>query len=329
MKEKFFAYSPYLVFLGIFTALFLFCKALFLYLLPFIISLLIAVVMRPLYQFLKKKFAFQPAFSATVITLLIFSVMLAVLGFVFYMIVRELLGFFTENAALIEKIVDDLNLTDRLNTMLFSGDFMEKLSFVLSNVAKTVPAVITFFIFAFVSSVYFLNHIGDLKNAFLKRLPAQNREVVRATLDTAYLLVRKFIRSYMILYLITFVEAAFIFILTEIPYPLVFAFLAAVADLLPVLGPGAVYVPIVVLAGLKGHYLTAGTLGVFYLITVIIRQVLEPKIVSDSVKISSMFILAAIYFSVVSMNVWVLFYMLLLVLTYKILTEARILDPLF
>ena len=57
----------------------------------------------------------------------------------------------------------------------------------------------------------------------------------------------------------------------------------------------------------------------------ILRQILEPKIVSDTVKVHPLAVMGAIYFSIVAMNIWILFYVVLLFLVYKVLTQAGVL----
>ena len=185
--------------------------------------------------------------------------------------------------------------------------------------------MITFSVITFALSVYFLNRLTKLKVLLLERFQGESREKLKRVLDNAYLTVRRFIRSYMILYVITFVEAVFVFFLTKTPYPLVYAFITALADLLPVLGPGTVYLPIAVWHILSGRYIEGITIAVFFLITVVIRQIIEPKIVSDTVKISPIIVLSGLYFSIVSMNFFLLFYIVILVLLLKILKASKVL----
>ena len=111
-----------------------------------------------------------------------------------------------------------------------------------------------------------------------------------------------------------------------VEYPLAFAFITAIADILPVLGPGVVYIPLAISFILYKNYLAGVTLIVFFLITVIIRQVIEPKIVSDGVKLHPLVVLSAIYFSIVSMNIWVLFYVVSIFLSFKVLDTAGAFD---
>ena len=128
------------------------------------------------------------------------------------------------------------------------------------------------------------------------------------------------------MYAITFVEAVFIFYLTGVEYPIAFAFVTAVADILPILGPGTVYVPLAVAFILQENYIGGVILLIYFLLTVIIRQILEPRIVSDQVKVHPLVVLSAIYFSIVSMNIWVLFYVISIFIAYRVLNTARVFE---
>lgn len=326
MKEFIQRYSPYIKFLLLYTLLFLIVTKLILFFLPFLISLAIAVVMKPVYDYLKRKFSFQPAFCATAITLLIFAVFLSLFIFLLYLIIRELIRLIAENKEFFSSILGSFNSFEKIYSMLLSGDMFPRVSGFAVSVVRIVPLLITFVIVSFVLTIFFLNHLSDLKRRFLIRLQSEKREKAASVLDNGYLMVRRFFRSYLILYVITFIEAIFIFFLTHTPYPLVFGLIAAVADLLPVLGPGAVYIPLSVVHMLRGDLLPAVTLLVFYLITIVIRQIIEPKIVSDAVKLRPVLIFSAVYFSVVSMNIWILFYIITLALLYRIFKASGVLS---
>ena len=78
MKSLLLKYKPQLTFFFVFTLGFFLVKILFVYLLPFIIGVVVSLLMYPIYRFMKKRLSFKPAFSATVITLFIFSVVLSI-----------------------------------------------------------------------------------------------------------------------------------------------------------------------------------------------------------------------------------------------------------
>ena len=325
MKERLMRHRPLVTCFLIYSAVFVVLARFALYAMPFVIALVIAVVMKPLHDLLRRHFRFRPAFSATVITLLIFGILAATAAFLLYLIIRQAVSLFETYGYLVEDFFASPELFNRLRDAALNGNLIGTLTDVAASLFRAVPLVITFLIITFALTVFFLNHLRGIRRFILARVGEERVKPASAVLSAAYRLVRRFIRSYLILYLITFIEAVFIFYLTEVPYPLAFAFITAVADILPVLGPGTVYLPFAAVFILQKNYIAGITLAVFFLVTVVLRQILEPRLVSDNVKVHPLVILAAIYFSIAAMNLWVLFYIVIMFLGYKVLCEAGVL----
>ena len=318
-------YKPELTAFFIYTALFFVLTRFIIFVLPFIISLVISVVMKPLYDMLRRRFLFRSAFTATAISLLVFGALLAIAGFLLYLVALQAISLFERYGYLIRDYVNSPELFDSIRDSLLSGDLLSTVSDVAVSLFRVVPLAITFFIITFALTIFFLNNLSRLKNALLSRFQGEIHDKLSKAFSTAYMLVRRFIRSYLILYIITFIEAVFIFYLTGVDYPLAFAFITAVADVLPVLGPGTVYVPFAIIFILQKNYIQGITLLVFFLITIILRQILEPRIVSDTVKVHPLVIMAAIYFSIAAMDIWVLFYVVIMFLLFKVLRLSDVL----
>lgn len=293
---------------------------------PLIISLIIAVVMKPLYDYFRSKFAFRSTFAATVITVFIFGIALAIVGFLLYLILLQAVKLFDLYGYLIEDYVNSPELFNNLRDALMSGNLLGTVTDIASTLFRVIPLVIIFVVITFSLTVFFLHRLTSLRDAILDRVGDARREILSKVFSNAYLLVRRFIRSYMVLYVITFIEAAFIFYLTGVEYPLPFAFITAVADILPILGPGTVYLPFTVIFILQKNYLAGITILVFFLLTAILRQIMEPKIVSDSVKVHPLIVMTGIYLSIAAMNLWLLFYVVLLFLLYKVLSVSGVFD---
>ena len=284
--------------------------------------------MFPVYNFMKKRLSFKPSFSSTVITLFLFLILLTVVFFVCYLIVKESYYLYINNKSIFDRYLRDIDYTAIMNNFdMFSGVF-SKISDTAFSLVKIIPLSITLVLISFVSTVFFINNLPKFVYMLNLRFSEKNSETFCAVVDKSCEIMRKFIKSYLILYTLTFIESVFIFSLVGLDYVLVFAFLAAVSDLLPILGPGAVYLPIAVVKAVSGDYLSATTLAIFWAIVVIIRQIIEPKILSDNIKIHPLILFTALYFSVVSSNLWVLFYIMLLSIAYKIFVEAGIFEPL-
>ena len=323
MKARCFRGRPRLVFLIGYTLLYILAVQAAAFVLPFVLSLLISVLMKPLYDYLRERFCFRSSFAATALTLLVFCIVFAVIGIILFFAVSQTLSLLEEYRGVIAEYVRSPVLFDTIKENLVSGNLVNIASSVAAALFHAVPLAITFVIVSFALTVFFLHHIGELRDRLVRRA-GEYGDVLGRVLRIGGGTVRKLIRSYLILYAITFAEAVFVFFLTGVDYPLAFAFVTAVADILPILGPGTVYVPLAIVFILQKNYINGVILLGFFLLTVVIRQIIEPRIVSDSVKIHPLAVLTAIYFSIVSMNIWVLFYVIGLLICYRVLNCAGV-----
>lgn len=329
LKELFIRYKPQFNYLLIYTLTFILVKHFFLYCLPFIIGGTISLLMYPVYRFMKTRLFFKSSFSAMVITFFIFSVIIAIVLFVAYLLVSESLNLYHNNISFFNKYIKGIRFPDLITSISSNGDMVTKISDTAFSIVRIIPIVITLIIISFVSTVSIINNLSGIKNAVKSKLSDKHAERFEMVVSKSRCIFKKYIRSYLFIYTLTFIESLFIFKLIDIEYVFVFAFLAAVSDFLPVLGPGTVYIPIAVIKFISGEYLSGVTLFIFWAIVVIIRQIIEPKIVSDTIKIHPLVILSALYFSIVSSNVWLFFYITFIVVIYQILIESAIFEPVF
>lgn len=325
MKTRFFSGKPRLVFFLCYTLLFVLAVQAAAFVLPFVLSLFTAVLMKPLYDYLRIKFSFRSSFAATALTLLVFGVVFAVIGIILFLAISQALSLLEDYRGVITDLFRSPALFDTLKETVISGNLMNTVTSVASALFHAVPLGITFVIVTFALTVFFLHHLGDLRDNLLHRA-GEYSNVLGNVMHIAGDTLRRLIRSYLILYAITFAEAVFIFYVTGVEYPIAFAFVTAVADVLPILGPGTVYVPFTIVFILQKNYISGVILLVYFLLTVVLRQILEPRIVSDQVKVHPLVVLSAIYFSIVSMNIWVLFYVVSIFIAYRILDTAHVFD---
>lgn len=325
MKTRFFSGKPRLVFFLCYTLLFVLAVQAAAFVLPFVLSLFTAVLMKPLYDYLRIKFSFQSSFAATALTLLVFGVVFAVIGIILFLAISQALSLLEDYRGVIADLFRSPALFDTLKETVISGNLLNTVTSVASALFHAVPLGITFVIVTFALTVFFLHHLGDLRDNLLHRA-GEYSNVLGNVMHIAGDTLRRLIRSYLILYAITFAEAVFIFYVTGVEYPIAFAFVTAVADVLPILGPGTVYVPFAIVFILQKNYISGVILLVYFLLTVVLRQILEPRIVSDQVKVHPLVVLSAIYFSIVSMNIWVLFYVVSIFIAYRILDTAHVFD---
>lgn len=94
----------------------------------------------------------------------------------------------------------------------------------------------------------------------------------------------------------------FLFVKPE--YALLLGIGVAVLDAFPVLGSGLVLVPWAVICLLKGSYAQTAILAVIYVLCVLVREGLEPKLLGNRIGIPALYTLMAVYVGVELFGVW-------------------------
>ena len=81
----------------------------------------------------------------------------------------------------------------------------------------------------------------------------------------------------------------------NVKYPLLIALITAFVDALPILGSGTVLVPWAIISALDGDINLGVALVVLWIIMCVVRQFIEPKVVSNKLGIHPIFTLIAMY----------------------------------
>jgi len=105
----------------------------------------------------------------------------------------------------------------------------------------------------------------------------------------------KYLRACLYLMAITFAELFCGFLILKIDYAFTIALLCALADLLPVIGVGTILIPWALVLILGGSYFRGVGLLIVWGVTAVVRQVLEPRIVGQSIGLDPLTTLAAMY----------------------------------
>jgi sporulation integral membrane protein YtvI len=104
-----------------------------------------------------------------------------------------------------------------------------------------------------------------------------------------------YLRSYSLILLITFAEIFFGLSILGVEYSLLVAAITAIVDILPVLGVGVILLPWALFALItKDIFLGVGLL-ILYVVTVVVRQFIEPRIVGENLGLHPLLTLAAFY----------------------------------
>lgn len=176
-----------------------------------------------------------------------------------------------------------------------AGTVSERLSSVLVAAFGSLPAALLFAVTLLLSCCYFSADDGRLARAVVSRLPAPLRERLPRLRAQLGGFARKWLRAYLLLMLITFLEIFAGLSLLRVRYAFLIALLVAVVDFLPVLGSGTILVPWAIFCLLSGSVRRGLGLAVLWGVSVIVHEVCEPRLLGRSLGIHPLLSLFAMY----------------------------------
>lgn len=353
-KSQFVRLKPLLIFLAAYTAAFYLFTITFKYTFPFIAGFLLALLIQPVIRWLKSRLRFSQGSAAAVATLLVYLVLFGLLFLAGYWLIYEISQLIAKISAISASQMN--NITAPLNAWLdrlgndvknIDSNFIAENQEKIINIAKTgmdvatkilsgalhfltsLPAIFTMFIVMILSTYFFSKDMESIKRFTAGLFTKSAGKGIKNISKQSKNMSGKYICSYLLIYFITFVETLIVFIALGVHYPLVIAIITGIADVLPVLGPGTIYIPLSIIYLVQGDIFRAVALIVCWLLITAIRQVIEPKIVSSSINIHPLTMLAAIYFALVAGNFWILIYFSVLLILYKVLTQTGYLPHMF
>lgn len=195
-------------------------------------------------------------------------------------IVKEFLGQYDIAAA--EQIDDWFrDLSSEIITLITS--FSTSAVKFISGVAAGMPSLILKIVLTVISTFYFSLDF-DRIIAFLRSLlPKKALGMLHSLKEKGQKSLGVFVRSYILVFLMTFAELSLGFAILRLPYPALLGIVVAVVDILPVLGTGLVLLPWALICVIIGNYFLGIGLLVLYIAITVIRNIVEPKLVGEQI----------------------------------------------
>jgi sporulation integral membrane protein YtvI len=320
------------------------------YTLPFVLAFIFALILQKPTKFMVKKFKIKNSISAILTTFLFFAIIILIttLGIISLtneaiQLVKNTQVYIIQNSNLIDKYMNILkNSYERVDPYIIDtiksnmSSSISKLSNITAqiitsivtwiiNFFSSIPSIIMIIVFTFLSTYFFTRDLTSAKKKFLHIIPSgSTNKVLYMYSETKKMLVN-YVLSYSIVVSITFLETLIGFSIFGVKYALILSILSAIFDVLPVLGTATVYIPIAIYYALYNNWIKAIGILILYAVVFIIRQILEPKIVSSSLGLHPVAILAAIFIGLKINGIAGMFYCMFLVIFYSILKTIKIL----
>lgn len=175
------------------------------------------------------------------------------------------------------------------------GEFASPTVEAAGFVARSIPGLLVYFVVIILSAYFFLKDREHLLRSARRYLPkwAENYSVYLKC-EVRHLIGSYFMAQFKIMAVVWFVLTAG-FLVLGIGYAPLWAILIALLDFLPVFGTGTVLIPWALIKLLGGGYAFAAGLALIYVLTQVIRQLVQPKLVGDSMGLNPLMTLFLLY----------------------------------
>ncbi len=334
-RKKFLINFGYVAVLGI--LIYLAAKFLIGYLLPFIVAVIIAFSMQKPAEMLSKKVGIKKGILSVLLSVLLYLIVAFLAVFLIYRLSLFLASLTDVLPDIFEKISGLFNVLNDKFTGKFDFSLEAFLKSTLqnaltvisnfittavANIAKGAPSFLFSSIVALVATCYIAKDFDRLIK-FVKEVSGKKITSNIIKIKTIFVeSVFKFIKGYLILSGITFLEVFIGLTVLRVKNAVLIAVLIALVDILPVLGTGTVLIPWSVSSALFGNISFAIEIGILYITVVLLRNFLEPKIIGTQIGINPLFTLLAMFVGLRIFGVIGLFtFPVILIVTVKFYKE--------
>lgn len=284
--------------------------------LPFVVAYILSLIANPLVKFMEKRIKIARKHGSAIIIILVLALVFGLLYLVLSMLFHEISNLISDIPNIAQQIVDTLEgistkfvrlyeaLPQSLKTFLDNlnnsaqGSLDKLLSGVdITSVLKAGGVVMNFanmvfmIIITILATYFFIADRENIIAAANKVLPESIKRFYRIISDNFKTAVGGYFKAQFKIMIILTLVMFLTFEILGISYSILLALTIAIIDFLPVLGTGLVFWPWAIIAFLNENYVEAIVILVLYLACQIIKQVLQPKMVGDSIGISPFYTL--------------------------------------
>ncbi len=160
---------------------------------------------------------------------------------------------------------------------------------------REIPSAILFIVVLLIAAYYFSSDPGEIGGGLKAFLPEKWQRKLPLIADKLKKTLAGYVKAYFLLMLLTFGEMLIGLSILGVDYAFMLAIIISVVDILPILGTGTVLIPWAIFSFLTSNTPLGVGLLILYAVTLIIRQLAEPKIVGGAIGIHPLATLASVY----------------------------------
>lgn len=288
-------------------------RFLLIYLFPFVIGLILTIAVQKPAAYISKFLKIKRGYCALFLVVVCYAAIISTLAFGVYYFGAYVSDVISRQNGIMDTLADHINnlisligqytskLPDFIKDKLpeSADKIISELSAVISDYAKraasAAPMFITSMVVTIIASCYIAKDYGRFKESVSSVLPEKYKIIISEVKILFNEKITKLCFGYFKLLCITFVELIIGLLLLGVKNAFLISAAISLLDLLPVFGTGSILIPWAIYSILNGKMFLGIGLAVLYVIIMIIRNALEPRIIGKQIGLHPLLALICVF----------------------------------
>lgn len=291
------------------------------FLFPFTIALFLSILTRPFTRFLEKKLKLSKKLSTIISIVTFLIIFFGAIGWGSLKLISEIYKLsqnlnnysemaqklWSDNMTKIDTYLGNFpsgftrQVNDTINSFISSGS--ARLGIFIKGLINFITSIPTLILYICITilATFFISLDRDEIVIFLEQqLPKSWLDKVFNIKTDMFTVLGSYIKAQIILMTICFFELLIwlnllSFLKLNVPYPLLMSIIICLIDALPILGAGTILIPWAIISFALGDIKLGIMLIIIYLFVLSVRQMLEPKLVSQNLGVHPLITLISMY----------------------------------
>ncbi|GIM28969.1 sporulation integral membrane protein YtvI [Clostridium polyendosporum] len=321
------------------------------YTMPFVLALLFALILKYPTRLMIERLKLKGWIASITSTLIFFGILIFIIVMIFTSLINEIIGL----TGYLQKIISNnsSNIYDYFTLIqgylynlnidpIVTDSIKNNLSTSATNIVNTsisagtaivqgtitilgyIPYIVMVIIFTLITTYFFTNRISSTNPSNIFNYITKGNDKIIVITNHAKKMLANYFLSYLFVIFITFLITLIGFNIFGVKYALVLSILCALLDLLPVVGMPLIYLPLSITNIISKNYVVGIGLLILYAIVFVVRQIVEPKIMSSSLGLNPVAVLAAIFIGLQANGISGMIFCMFLVVFYEILKKVDV-----
>lgn len=300
---------------------------LFYYLYPFVIAFVISMLLHPIVTVCEQKWNLNRGFTTLFVLVIFFCISLMSGYLLTKQIVQELTELFIKLPVYIENIVTILHhiegtyvtpIYNYINKITFidltknnsltqfleekmttnAADFLRRAIILLSQLFTSFAYSSLVLLFIVLATYFIAKDFEKIIALLQKSIPTKVSNLLIRIHEYARQSTFGIIKAQISIALLTAVIAFFGLLLFKIEHLFIITSVLFIIDLIPYVGIGAMFIPWIVYTFFSDHYALTLKLSLLYIVLIIVRQIIEPRLLAKNLGIHPLFAIIVLFISI-------------------------------